>query len=120
MQRGAEVKIISHKIDSYTVKIYASDLKGRRTRWGDKVIHLYSGEKEVAQAVFAIEGSKIPEPYFEDGKIFYFAPSSQFQSVLSLLRNPDPVSIAWEPIHDPKEPNDGDAYFIAKLEKREK
>ena len=114
------MKITSHKIDNYTVKIYASDLKGRRTRWGDKVIHIYSGEKEVAQAVFAIEGSKIPEPYFEDGKIFYFAPSSQFQYVLSLLRSSDPVYIAWEPIHDPKEPNDGDAYFIAKPAKREK
>ncbi len=106
------MNVISHKIDSYTVQIYASDLKGRRTRWGDKIIHIYSGGKEVAQAVFAIEGSKIPEPYSADGKIFYFASSSQFESVLSLLRSADPVYIAWEPIHDPKESNDGDAYFF--------
>jgi hypothetical protein len=119
-QQGAYVKIISHKIDSYTVKIYASDLKGRRTRWGDKVIQIFSGEKEVAQAVFAIEGSKIPEPYFEEGKIFYFAPSSQFEHVLSLLRSSEPVYIAWEPIHDPKEPKDGDAYFFTKPEQGDK
>jgi hypothetical protein len=113
------MEVTSHKIDSYTVHIYASDLKGRRTRWGDKVIRLYSGGQEVAQAVFAIEGSKIPEPYYSDGKIYYFAPSSQFASVLSLLRNSDPVYIAWEPIHDPKEPNDGDAYFFTDLVQRD-
>jgi len=112
------MKVISYKIDSYTVKIYASDLKGRRTRWGDKVIHIYSEGKEVAQAVFAVEGSKIPEPYFEDGKIFYFAPSSQFRYVLGLLQGPNPMSIAWEPIHDPKETNDGDAYFFTEAVKR--
>ena len=114
------MRAISHKIESFTVKIYASDLKGRRTRWGDKAIQIYSGEKEVAQAVFAVEGSKIPEPYFEDGKIFYFAPSSQFEFVLSLLRGPEPVYIAWQPIHDPKEPNDGDAYFFTKPKLKEK
>jgi hypothetical protein len=113
------MKVISHKIDSYTVKLYAGDLKGKRTRWGDKVIHISSGGKEVAQAVFAIEGSKIPEPYFSDGKIFYFAPHTQFESVLYLLRSAGPVYIAWEPIHDPKEPNDGDAYFYTDPVKRD-
>ena len=113
------VKVIKYKIDNYSVKIYASDLKGKRTRWGDKIIHLYAEEKEVAQAVFAIEGSQIPEPYFEDGKIYYFAPSSQFAYVLNLLRSEEPVYIVWEPIHDPKEPNDGDAFFFAKPVKRE-
>ncbi len=114
------MRVVSHKIDSYSVQIYATDLKGRRTRWGDKIIHIYSGGKEVAQAVFAIEGSKNPEPYFADGKIYYFAPSSQFESVLGLLRNPEPVFIAWESIHDPKEPNDGDAYFFTDPIKRDK
>lgn len=106
------MKPISHKIESYTVQIYASDLKGRRTRWGDKVIRLYSGGREVAQAVFALEGKKILEPYYADGKIYYFGPCSQFESVLNLLQSADPVYIAWESIHDPKEPNDGDAYFF--------
>jgi len=114
------MKVTSHKIDSYSVQIFASDLKGRRTRWGDKVIHIYSGGQEVAQAAFAIEGSKIPEPYFEDGKIFYFAPSAQFESVFNLLKTTNSVYIAWEPIHDPKEPNDGDAYFFTDLVKRDK
>jgi hypothetical protein len=114
------MKKTSYKIDCYSVQIFASDLKGRRTRWGDKVIHIYSGGKEVAQAVFAIEGSKIPEPYFKDGKIFYFAPGSQFESVLHLLRTTSSVYIAWESIHDPKEPNDGDAYFFTDLVKRNK
>ena len=110
----------SHKIDSYSVQIFASDLKGRRTRWGDKVIHIFSDGKEVAQAAFAIEGSKIPEPYLKDGKIFYFAPSSQFESVLNLLKNKNSVYIAWEPIYDPKEPNDGDAYFFTDPVQRDK
>lgn len=114
------VKVISHKIDSYTVKIYASDLKGRRTRWGDKVIHIYSGGREVAQAVFAIEGSKIPEPYCVDDKIFFFGPSSQFEYVIGLLQGPNPVTIVWEPIHDPKEPKDGDAYFYVEAVKSSK
>jgi hypothetical protein len=113
------MKVAKHKIDRYTVKIYASDFKGSRTRWGDKVIHIYSKDKEVAQAVFALEGGKIPEPYFEDGKIFYFAPSSQFEYVLSLLQSHEPVYILWEPVHDPKEPNDGDAYFFAESGKRD-
>lgn len=106
------MKVIRYKIDSYAIKIYASDLRGSRTRWGDKVIHIYSKGKEVAQAVFALEGSKIPEPYFAEGKIYYFAPGSQFELVLNLLKRSDPVYIAWEPVHDPKEPNDGDAYFF--------
>jgi hypothetical protein len=114
------MKEISYKIDSYTVKIYACDLRGRRTRWGDKAVHIFSEGKEVAQAVFAIEGSQIPEPYFADGKIFYFAPSSQFGYVLGLLQGPNPVSIAWKPIHDPKEPNDGDAYFFTEAVKKNK
>jgi hypothetical protein len=114
------MKVISYRIDSYSVLIFGSDLKGRRTRWGDKIIHINSGGKEVAQAVFAIEGSEIPEPYFSDGKIFYFAPSSQFESILSLLKGENPVYIAWEPIHDSKEPNDGDAYFYTDLVNRDK
>lgn len=114
------MKKTSYKIDCYSVQIFASDLKGSRTRWGDKVIHIYSGGKEVAQAVFAIKGSKIPEPYFENGKIFYFAPGSQFESILSLLRSADPIYIAWEPIHDPKELNDADVYFYTDLVKRNK
>jgi hypothetical protein len=114
------MKQTRYKIDSYSVEIFASDLKGRRKRWGDKVIHVYSKGKEVAQAVFAIEGSKIPEPYFEGGKIFYFAPNSQFECVLDLLKTNTSVYIAWEPIHDPKEPNDGDAYFFTDPEQREK
>jgi len=112
------MKGISHKIDSYSVQIYANDLKGRRTRWGDKIIRIYTEGEEVAQAVFAREGSKIPEPYFADGKIYYFAPNSQFDSVLDLLQSSEAVYIAWEPIHDPKEPNDGDAYFFTDPVKR--
>jgi hypothetical protein len=114
------MEAVKHKIDSYTIKIYASDLKGQRTRWGDKVIHIYSEGKEVGQAVFALEGSRIPEPYMEDGRIFFFAPGSQFQNVLSLLKGSEPVYIVWEPIHDPKEPNDGDAYFFVEPVKRDK
>lgn len=100
------------KIDRYSVKIYAKDMKGGRTRWGDKVIELYSEERQVAQAVFAREDFEAPEPYFSGGKIYFFAQSYQYASVIDLLRNGNPVYIVWEPISDPKESNDGDAYFL--------
>lgn len=101
----------SYKIDAYSVKIFARDSKGRRTRWGDRMILLYSDGKEVAQAVFSKPGREAPEPYFSEGKIYYFADADQFSDVLYLLRHEKPVCIAWESVHDPKEPEDGDAYF---------
>jgi hypothetical protein len=107
------VKITKYKIDDYSVEIYASDLKGARTRWGEKIIRLYSEGKEVAQAVFAREGAELPEPYLSAGKIFYFASGSQFADVIHLLRNEQPVYIAWKPLSDPQEENDGDAYFYS-------
>ena len=108
---------VSYKIDTYSVKIFGNDSKGRRTRWGDRCIHLFSEGKEVAQAVFAKPGHEVPEPYFSEGKIYYFAGSDQFADVLYLLHNEKPVYIAWEHVHDPKEPNDGDAYFYTEMKK---
>jgi hypothetical protein len=101
----------SFKIDSYAIHVYAKDMKGGRTRWGDKVIYLYSGGRTVAQAVFAREGFKAPEPYLSGGKIYFFAQAYQYPAVIDLLRNEKPVYIAWKPVADPKEPQDGDAYF---------
>lgn len=100
-----------YRIDSYQIEIYAVDRKGGRTRWGDRAIRLFSQGKEVAQAVFAREGEKCPEPYLEEDKIYYFASSSQYMSVLDLLRNETQVFICWTPVHDPKESRDGDAFF---------
>ena len=108
---------VSYRIDTYSVKIFGNDSKGRRTRWGDRCIHLFSEGKEVAQAVFAKPGHEVPEPYFSEGKIYYFAGSDQFADVLYLLHNEKPVYIAWEHVHDPKEPNDGDAYFYTEMKK---
>lgn len=113
------MKITEYQIDDYSVEIYASDLKGARTRWGEKTIRLYSGGREVAQAVFAREGTKLPEPYLSGGKIFYFASGSQFSDVIDLLRNEQAVFIAWKPISDPREENDGDAYFYTARTRRE-
>ncbi|MFB0566064.1 MAG: hypothetical protein ACETWK_10365 [Candidatus Aminicenantaceae bacterium] len=106
----------SFRIDSYSVYVYAKDMKGGRTRWGDKLIFLYSGGKQVAQAVFAREGFKAPEPYFSGGKIYYFAQAYQYEAVVDLLRNEKFVYIAWKPVADPKEPQDGDAYFYSGTE----
>jgi hypothetical protein len=103
--------ITSFKIDSYSVQLFALDRKGKRTRWGNRIIHLYSGGKNIAQAVFGDSHKEIPEPTFNKGKIFYYAEGSQYPDVLDLLRREKTVYIAWQPIHDPKEPNDGDAYF---------
>jgi len=100
-----------YKIDSYSVYIYAKDRKGGRTRWGEKVIHLYSGERQVGQAVFAREGFDAPEPYFSGGVIYFFAQNYQYEAAINLLRSENLVYIAWKPVSDPKEPQDGDAYF---------
>ena len=105
------MKITSHKIDKYTIEIFAHDKKGVRKRWGDRIIYLYSNERLIAQATFACEEEKVPEPYLSGEMIYYFAPSSQYDSVLDLLRNEKTVFIAWKPVSDPKEPRDGDAYF---------
>ena len=109
----------SFKIDSYSVYLYAKDMKGGRTRWGDKLIHLYSEGKQVAQACFAREGFKAPEPYFSAGKIYYFAQAYQYEAIIDLLRNEKPVYIAWKPVADPKEPQDGDAYFYSGSESQD-
>lgn len=106
------------KIDAYSIKIFGNDNKGRRTRWGDRSITLFSEGKEVGQAVFAKPGHEAPEPYFSEGKIYYFATADQFSDVLYLLRNEMPVFLAWEPVHDPKEPDDGDAYFFTEIGKK--
>ena len=105
------MKVKRFKVDKYSIKLYANDRKGSRTRWGDKVIEIYSDEKHVASAVFARKGATAPEPYFSDGKIYYFAQADQYAAVIDLLRNDNPVYIVWEPVYDQKEPNDGDAYF---------
>ena len=109
--------MISHKIDSYVIKIFGNDSKGRRTRWGDRCIQLFSEGKEIAQAVFAKSGHDVPEPYVKEGKIYYFAANDQFADVLFLMRNEEPVHIAWKPMHDPKEPDDGDAFFFTEIKK---
>jgi hypothetical protein len=101
----------SYVIDRYSIEIYSIDKRGKRTRWGDKMIKLYSQGKNVGQALFAAEGENPPEPYYAEEKIYYFAPCSQYQVVLDLLRNVDPVYLAWRPVNDPKEANDGDAVF---------
>lgn len=100
-----------YKIDAFEVEIYACDRKGKRTRWGDRVIRIYSDGKEVGQAVFANDESKIPEPYLAEGKVYYFSSWRQYPDVLDLLRNAKPVYIIWKPAHDPKEDLDGDAFF---------
>lgn len=103
------MRATEYKVDSYRVEIYASDLKGARTRWGEKLVRLFSEGKEVAQAVFAREGEKVPESYISEGKIYYFAPDDRYADVIDLLRNEKPVYVVWQPVSDPKEPNDGDA-----------
>jgi len=105
------MKVKKFKVDTYSIKLYANDRKGSRTRWGDKMIEIYSGGKHVASAVFARKDITVPEPYFSEGKIYFFAQADQYASVIDLLRNEKPVYIVWEPVYDPKEPNDGDAYF---------
>ncbi len=101
----------SYVIDAYVIEIFSIDKRGKRTRWGDKMITLYSEGTNVGQAVFASEGERPPEPYYSEEKIYYFAPSSQYQVVLDLLRNIKPLYFAWRPTKDPKETNDGDAVF---------
>ena len=101
-----------YKIDNYTVEFYAVDRKGSRKRWGDRGLKIYSDGREIASAIFSDEDSSIPEPYMADGKIHYFAPSSQFSDLLAMLRKEKNSYIAWRPAYDPKESLDGDAVFV--------
>jgi len=101
----------SHKIDKYTVQIYANDMKGAVTRWASKVIRLFSGGKAVAVAYFAREGLNAPEASFSNGIIYFHSQSEQFAPVLDLLRHENPVYIAWKPKSDTEESGDGDAFF---------
>ena len=105
------MKVIRYKIDNYSIQTFATDRKGKRVRWGDRLIFLYSKGKCVAQATFSCEDKKSPEPFLSGNIIYYFAPGYQYGSVVDLLRNEKPVYIAWKPISDPKEPGDGDAFF---------
>jgi len=100
-----------YKIEHYSIRLYGNDQKGGRTRWGDKVIVLTSNEKVIGQAVFAREGAKSPEAYRSGDKIYFFAPSSQYSVVMELLRRHEPVYLNWEAVNDPKEKDDGDAFF---------
>ena len=68
--------------------------------------------REIGRAVFAVEGESVPEPYFADNRIYFFAPWYQYQAVKDLLEGDRPVYIIWESVSDPKEPQDGDAYFF--------
>lgn len=106
---------IEYKIDKYSIKLFAQDKKGKRKRWGDKVITLFSGGQEIGRAVFAAEGENVPEPYCADDMIYFFAPSTQYQAVKDLLEGDRPVYMIWESVSDPKEPQDGDAYFFTPL-----
>jgi hypothetical protein len=104
-------QMVAYRVDGYSVELYGADKKGKRTRWGDMIINIYSGGKNVGQAVFTAEGENTQDSYFADGKIYYFAPGSQFPNVLNLLKTSAAVHFAWRPVHDPKESNDGDAVF---------
>lgn len=102
---------LCYKIDNFSIRLYGNDQKGGRTRWGDKVIMLKSEGRVVGQAVFAREGAKAPEAYRSGDKIYFFAPSSQYHVVMELLRRSEPVYLIWETVDDPKERDDGDAFF---------
>lgn len=104
-------RTVTYHVEGYSVELYGTDKKGKRTRWGDKIINIYSSGKNVGQAVFTAEGEDSQDSYFADGKIYYFAPGSQFQSVLDLLKTSTTVHFAWRPVFDTKESNDGDAIF---------
>lgn len=106
------MKKVEYKIDKYSIKLFAHDKKGKRRRWGDKVITLFSEGREIGRAVFAAEGERIPEPYFADSLIYFFAPGYQYKAVKNLLEGDGPVYLVWEYVSDPKEPQDGDAYFF--------
>lgn len=116
----SQTKEIRHKIDRYCVEVYAKDNKGDRTRWADKTIRLYSKEKEIARAVFSIEGHKVPEPFYSESEdiIYFYARGNQFSAVLDILRNHDPVYIVWRPVADEGEKSDGDAFFVSEAVKK--
>jgi len=105
------VQQIEYRVSGYTIELYGTDRKGKRTRWGDRIIKIFSDEKEVGQAVFAADGEDVQDSYCADGKIYYFGHGNQYRNVLDLLESKTPIHFAWHPVHDTKESNDGDALF---------
>ena len=104
-------RTVTYRVEGYSIELFGTDKKGKRKRWGDKIINIYSGGNNVGQAVFTAEGEDSQDSYSADGKIYYFAPGSQFQSVFDLIKSNIAVYFAWRPVFDSKEPNDGDAVF---------
>lgn len=100
-----------YKIDNYLVRLYGNDTKGQVTREADKEILVYSEGKLVGHATFAKEGHVTGDSHVYQGVIYLCAPTSQYETVIDLLRNEKPVYIGWYPKPDAKEENDGDAYF---------
>ena len=101
----------THKIDSYKIKIFGNDQLGNDTRWGTKIIELYSGTTNVATAYFARRGASAGDSSASSGQIIFIAPEEQYAPVIDLLRNELPVFISWVPHNDSKEPHDGNAFF---------
>lgn len=102
---------VTHTIDEYSVQVYANDLRGNLTRWAAGVIYLYSSGNHVGSAYFARDGYTAPDAVYSGGIIYFHAQSEQYERVLDLLRNEQPVYLRWTPHSDSGEPNDGDAYF---------
>jgi hypothetical protein len=104
---------VTHKIDEYSVQVYANDLRGNLTRWAAAVIYLYSSGKYVGSAYFARDGHTAPDCVYSAGIIYYHAQGEQYERVLDLLRNEEPVYLTWAPHSDTAESNDGDAYVYS-------
>ncbi len=104
---------VTHTVDEYSVQLYSNDLRGNLTRWAAGVIHFYSSGQHVGTGYFARDGYVGPDATYSGGKIYYHAQGEQFERVLDLLRNEQPVYLRWVPQSDPGESNDGIAYIYS-------
>jgi hypothetical protein len=110
---------IRHRVDKYKVRVYGTDLKGNEWRWASKIIDLYSENIHVATCYFVRKDGRSSggDDSGSSGQISFIAPEDQYESVIDLLRNENPVFINWLPKSDSQEPNDGDAFFETLKEK---
>src|SRR3990172_3754784 len=78
------MEFITHKIDTYILRECPSD-KHDLIIEATKVIVLYSGENHVASAYFTEENFCSPDAIFSEGKIHFYAPAHQYETVIEQL-----------------------------------
>ena len=105
------MEFITHRIDTYILRECPSN-KHDLIIEATKVIDLYSGENHVASAYFTEENFCSPDAIFSEGKIHFYAPAHQYETVIEQLSMGKSIYVAWTPLSGSKVSGYGEAYFF--------